>query len=527
MNAPPPSVVINRLKKERRLWEEKLGKELEEKQAVGRYAVADRFATHCNNVDNATQALAMAWNDTMEGSWNKIHDEKRVLQEQVKTQEQKVDEWVKLHKEAQDQIQELKAKDRSKQTLEAEAKVETLRQNFERIKLLFIHQVDEKDKEIEELRNELVKTKLENKQITQTNVRLTKFMEDLETKGGEIKLMSKELQQCATRRTEECAMFNNLSAKYESLACRFQTVAAERLALREQLSSITGSDVPLVSLGGLEKINAPTGCIRRVDKREVEWRVCNFHSEMHAASDSTLLFSDLFEMDGIEFRLEVAPRSGNKPAAAYPFIRFVNPEQERRIAFALSVGERTFTAQAPLRQNEGRPWVHLDAVAHEIDRDGVIVFTFELIEICSDEVIIQDDRATWFFPVGGKTSEYDQPGVSLGVSQPFSISGIENLQLEFFPSGEEDSRKEGCACHVIVPCGLSFQYEMGVIGSSEAAAAEELEKLNEKPHLPVIHGTTWGSMVKPYQRLRHSFAYSVGDDPFEVTFRIAPPKENA
>jgi len=510
MTAPAPSVVISRLKKERKLWEEKLGKDLQEKQAIGRYAVADQFARHCHTVDNATQALAMAWNETMEGSWDKIKDENAALQEKMELLEHEIEEWKNRYKEAQERIQELEVKDRTKETQEAEAKAEQLKQNFLKIKTLFVHQVEEKDEEIEDLKSELVKTKLENKQILEDNARWNAFMEGLENKGGEISLISKELHQAAIRRKEELAKFNNLSAKYESLGCRYQAVCTERLAIREQLQSITGSDIPLVALGGLERVHAPCGSIRIVNDREVEWRISHFQSEIDTASDTTVLFSDSFEMEGIELRLEIAPKSGKKPAASFPFVRYVKPHQEQRLAFLLSVGEQTFSSQAPRRPNEGRPWVDMDAIINEIDRDGVICFTFELIEVCGDEVRVEGNRATWTFMTGANTRAYDQPGVSLGMSPLFSTSGFENLQLEFFPRGEEDSdpEKGWCSCHVIVPRGVTMEYELSISNVGEA------------------HGKAWGSLLKPFQRLPHVFSKSVGDSPLEVTLRILTPKEN-
>lgn len=499
-----PSAIIQRFQGEKRQWKQRQDSELEEKVAVGRIVVADKFEGHCKNTSDSKQALALAWRDTMELSLKEKCKENDRLIARIRELQNEVAEWQDRTEEAENEVLRVEATDRLEEVIVAQSEVEVLKQHLESNKIFFYNQLQDKDIELEEARQEVVASNLRCRRLEEENSRFTAFFEKLEEQGGEIKTMAKQLQYEVLLRTDASKRYDDLSAKYESLACRFQVLAGEKVALQEQLSLEDQEYAPLVSLGTLERLGSPVGTLKRVSETEMEWRVADFFYVLDTAIDPTLLVSDVFEIEGLLLKFELSPKCGKNPPACFLFVKHARSQCEPRIAFQLSVGDQMFTSVVPLRPNEPRPWLDVEEVHKQIDVDGVITFSFDLIEVCRDEVTESEGKAVWYLGKERSTI-YGLQQLSVGLSPLFTLGEYQHLQMECFPGGDEDSGS-GCIVHVIMPSTVStLFYSIEVSNVGEA------------------HGRACASEFEPLQRHVHIFDIPCDDEAVTITIRELDP----
>eukprot|EP00397_Hematodinium_sp_SG-2012_P024716 GEMP01025760.1.p1 GENE.GEMP01025760.1~~GEMP01025760.1.p1 ORF type:complete len:505 (+),score=91.69 GEMP01025760.1:108-1622(+) len=497
---PPPSTVIQRLKTERDQWDHRLQRHLEEKIAVGRFDVADKFERHCVNTDTSTLAFNLAWRDTMEDAWTKKSKEQESLEHKVMYFEEELAKARQQTSDAHHEIAQINAKDRLEEVNQAEAEVVILQEYFEKTKEFFMQQLKEKDNELEELRRECVDKNLRCKRLEEENDRLGRLFLTLEEGGGEIKALAKQLQFELLVRKNESRKYDSVCEKYESLACRFQALTAEHVVLKEELSVIDQKCKPLVSLGSLDRLGAPAGTLRQIGDREIEWRVAEYHNVVARASNNTLIISEIFEIEGMPLKFELSPKCGKIDLACFLFVQHVHKAHQPRIAFHLSLGDQMFPSQLPLRPHEAQPWVRLEEVDKQIDRYGVITFSFELIEFCRDQIVETEGQAEWKLGTN-RASIYGSQRFSVGLSPLFKIAKFADLQLEFFPCGEDDAAT-GCVVYVMMPSDVSMRYIIKVSDVGEA------------------RGTSWASESDTRQRLPHAFTGNCGDEEVTITLQL-------
>jgi len=88
----------------------------------------------------------------------------------------------------------------------------------------------------------------------------------------------------------------------------------------------------------------------------------------------------------MQLRFECSPKRGMPPVSLIGVKH--NRRNLPRIAYRIGFGEQTFVSFAPLRVNESRPWLEANVVEKEVDADNVMTFSFELVEVCTDVILL-------------------------------------------------------------------------------------------------------------------------------------------